>query len=137
MLMSDKFGQHPAHKIDLVLIDRVAHIRVDALSHVTAEPAQRRRRLMHALQRDMEIDIAATEENRCALQRTIVLERGSGRADQPAAEANQPTVTPGMASRIFQRQTGPLRKTKQHSLFSRDTSLLYLPQHIPDRKSTR
>src|SRR5687767_8277038 len=55
---------HPLHSLDLVLVHRVPHPRIELDVHLGSERAQHLAGLLHPLLGDVEVHVAAPEEDR-------------------------------------------------------------------------
>src|SRR3712207_4505915 len=64
--------QQSLHPGNFVVVDLVPHAGVQAHRHIAPETLQHLRTLDHALFRYVEIDIAAPEENRGAIERAWI-----------------------------------------------------------------
>src|SRR3954468_9464325 len=98
------------HCLELVLVDGVAHARVDALVDSGIEAAKHCRGLAHSFDRDVCVYIAAAEKHGSAAKRSRVFAWRSGRPNQASAQPDDGGVAIGMPRGEFKRQTGPLRE---------------------------
>src|SRR6188474_2984739 len=108
-----------AHGGKFVRVDRVAHPLVDPLVYACAHPSKHFRRLVHALQRDMWINIAASEKHRCVSHRTWIIARRAGRTDHAAAERNDGRVALRVSGGELQSEASALRESENDDVFGR------------------
>src|SRR5262245_17877328 len=88
--------QQLADAFDLVSVHRVAHARIDALGDFAAEPAENIARLIYPREWDVRVDVGTAEEHRRAGERTRIVARCAGRADQPGGKARHRAVALGI-----------------------------------------
>lgn len=85
---------------------------------------------MDAFLGDVEIHVAAAQEDRRSIQRTLVVALGIIRADQCAAQSHEAAVTAGVAGGKFKRQAAALRKAQDHNALGRHAALDELIEDI-------
>src|SRR5204863_2441090 len=94
---------------DLVARNCVAHAGIDPFVDGGAHRAEDVRGFMHALDRDVRVDVAAPEEDGRPVERSRIVARRAGRPDETAAQAEDA----GVASRVprgeLERQARALR----------------------------
>ena len=69
---------------------------------------------MYAIERNMWIGVAASEEDSSAGELTCVVARRALRADKAAAQPDEAAIAARVPCRVFEAQAGPLRKSEQH-----------------------
>src|SRR5690625_7278393 len=103
--------------IDLVGVHGVAHARVDALVGSCPHTLEGRGRLLHALQRDVRVDVAAAQKHRRAFERAVVVAGRALRATETAGQYGEATVAARVARHELAGEAGALRETQQEDAF--------------------
>src|SRR6185437_12417206 len=78
--------------LDLVLVDPVSHPWIDPFGNRTAERLEHASGLVHPIERNMRIGVAATEENRGAGELAGVVTRPAFRPDQTTAQTDHRAI---------------------------------------------
>src|SRR4029079_3910711 len=125
-------SDHPLNALDLVLVDDVVHVRVEDRVDLRAKTDQALRRLEHTFLRDVEVDVAASEEDGGAGERTVRGPRRPGRPDETAAEAGHAAESRRMPDDVLERQTGTLRKPAEQDFRAVDARGFDLRDQIAD-----
>lgn len=104
--------EQPSYPLDLVLIDAVTHLRIDHFRDLTVKRVEYAGGLMHAHERNMRIDIAASEEDGgCGELADVVAGCPLG-SDQAPAQSYNPSIVARMLRGILEYQAGALRKAE-------------------------
>src|SRR5262249_8969328 len=93
---------------------------IDAFGDLRAEPPKYLSCFMHALERNVWIDVTAAKEHRRAVERTGIVARRAGRTDQPAAQPSHRRVAPRLARDELERKTGALGEAEERDPLVRD-----------------
>ena len=101
---------------NLVVVDGVPHPRIDALDDIAAECAKHARRLLHASERNVRVDIAAAEHDARSGKRTAIVARRTLRTDEARTQSDDGAIAPRIAGCIFERETAALGKAEQDDL---------------------
>src|SRR6185437_5655765 len=99
--------------LDLVLVDPVSHPWIDPFGNRAAERLEHASGLVHPIERNMRIGVAATEENRGAGELAGVVTRRAFRPDQTTAQTDYRAIAARVPRRILEGETGALRKSEQ------------------------
>src|SRR5688572_13908298 len=97
----DKRRHCRVHEINLVLVDGMPHVGIQTSRHLAAQLPKNISTFQYPLFGNMEINIAATQENWRASQRARIVARGIIRADQSATQAEYTAITLSVASGKF------------------------------------
>src|SRR4051794_26655562 len=82
--------------VNLVLVHGVSHAPIDPLVYVCLHPAEHLSRLVNSFERDVWIDIAASEEHRRAAEDPRVVPRRPRRSDETTTEREHAGVWPSV-----------------------------------------
>src|SRR4029078_13129443 len=83
--------------LQFIRIDGMPHPLVDALVNRCTHASQYLGGFVDSLERDVCINVAAPEKDRCAGQRSLIVARRARRTDQPSAEADDGRIAVGIA----------------------------------------
>jgi hypothetical protein len=111
--------KHGTDAIDLVLVDRMSHSGIGAEINVRSHPLEDAGGLTDKIVRYPRVDVAAADENRHPVERAGIIPGHAPRPDQRAAEDEQPSILPGIASDILGCQAGALGKAPKKDLLAR------------------
>ena len=84
-LSSCELREQSSDLLDLVIVDAVTHAWINLFCHRGAERPQHASCLMHPVERNMWIGVAASEKDRSASELTCVVAWRAFRADKAAA----------------------------------------------------
>src|SRR5487761_1096512 len=107
-------GHQPPDRLDLLGIDRVAHLRVERGSHHGTHPREYVGCLEDPFLAYVRVDVAAAEEGWGAAKTSRVAAGRALRPNQPAAETHHAAEVAGVARGEFQGQTRTLREAEQN-----------------------
>src|SRR5690606_33741500 len=111
---------------DLVLVDLVTEVRVDALDDRGAEAPEDQAALPHPLHGDVGVDVAAAEERRGVVQRPAVEALVELLTDQSARQRDDAAVARGVARGELAGQAGPLGEAQEDDPPAGDAGGQYL-----------
>ena len=129
--------QHLSHRPDLVRVDGVAEAGVNAQVHGRVEPGHHRRGFFDPANRNVRVNIAASDEDRRAVHGAWIVERRSRWADQATAEGDDRSVALCVACGVLQREASALGEAEQGNAAGGDTRLVQAYQHAADQVERR
>jgi hypothetical protein len=110
-----------ANCLHFVAVDRVSHSSVNAFVDDASHSTQCLSRFVHALERDVRIDVAATEEDGRSAHRPHVVANEPRWADQPAAD----TPLVGETQHVFRRAASAVKEDTGHARMSQWRATLH------------
>ena len=101
-------SQELLDSVNFVAVHGMSHAWIDPLIHVRVHPSEHVYRFVNSFERDVRIEIAASEKHRSAGERPGVVPRRPRRPDESAAEREHAGVSAGVTRREFECQTRTL-----------------------------
>src|SRR5438874_7801231 len=122
MLGRNDFGHHLLDSFHLIVVHDVSHSRIKTELNVRSHSFEDSPGLSHTLDRNVKINIAASEKNRCAIEGPGIIARRAIGSDESAAQTGDSSIASRMSRRILEGETCALRKSEQHRFFRSDMS---------------
>src|SRR5437762_13235813 len=104
MLGRNDFGHHLLDRFHLIVVHDVSHSRIKTKLNDRSHSFEDLPGLSHALDGNVKVNIAASEKNRCATERSGVIAGRGIRSDEFVAQSSYSSVASRVSRRILERQ---------------------------------